>query len=220
MNNKAKSIALCAFSAALAVGCMAAMAIPGVKWAALILAVGASVSLTVPMLFDTKNLKYVLLAYVAASAVGILAAMANICYVLPVVTFCMPFAIVKVYGENTYVCKNLDTPPTPTDEKIDPFAYDKNRPTTPQSEQQTEYKQRISRKVRFVVYYILLEVGLAATLLAVYLVMPSFFQTLMQQPILLAALIVAAQTVPPLFDLLLGGCIRTIKKSLNRFFDR
>ena len=48
--NKAKNITLCAVCAALSVIAMAAMAIPGVKWFVLILAVVASVAIALPML--------------------------------------------------------------------------------------------------------------------------------------------------------------------------
>lgn len=214
--NKAKNITLCAVCAALSVIAMAAMAIPGVKWFVLILAVVASVAIALPMLFDVRNIRFVLLAYIAACAIGIVAGMANITYVLPVVTFCMPFAIVKVYGESTYVVKNsvkkADVAP---ENPFDETTSDEAQPAPP-----TEYKDRISRKLRWLIYYALLEAGIALTLVIMWIATPDAFAKLFELPVFLVELIAAAQFVVPLFNILLTSCLRSLAKVVRKFVDR
>jgi len=214
--NKAKNITLCAVCAALSVIAMAAMAIPGVKWFVLILAVVASVAIALPMLFDVKNIKFVLLAYIAASAIGIVAGMANITYVLPVVAFCMPFAIVKVYGESTYVVKNsVQKADVVSENPFDESTTDETQPAPP-----TECKDRISRKLRWLIYYALLEVGIALTLVIMWIATPDAFAKLFELPIFLIEMIAAAQLVVPLFNILLTSCLRSIAKVVTKFADR
>lgn len=244
--NKAKNIAVCGISAAAATLCLLCCALPGVKWAALILAVLASIFVTVPLLITPKNIVWSLLTYIAAATIGVIASLSNVMYIVPIVAVFMPTAIVKVYGESTKTTKILPTQKandgistangntnggdenentattatatttatTTADE--DPFAYDEQQSAeTPTQDCTYKSVPRLSTAVRYVLYYLLLEVGIALTLFAMHLVTPDVFQTLAHAWFFVPMLVVG-QVVPPLYVRLLSGCLRTVVKILRK----
>ena len=97
--SKAKRIAISAMCCAVASVCMFLLGLPGLKWIVLVLGVVSSVAVVIPLMLDAKNLVYTLLTYIVSSILGVFLGLANIVYVLPIVVFCMPVAIVKVCGE-------------------------------------------------------------------------------------------------------------------------
>lgn len=120
------------------------------SWTAFALGVIASVAVAVPMLLDAKNGIYSLLCYLASGILGVFLGIGNIGYVLPIVIFSIPFALVKVYGESEKTLENGST------------------------------KKRMPAWLRWVVYYILCEAALALTFGAMYLFTKNAFESLLQ----------------------------------------
>lgn len=207
--NKAKNIAICGFFAALATVCMACCTLPGVKWVELLLAVCASLCVTTPLLLDSKNIVFVLIVYFVVTALTIVLGTANPVEIVPIVVFCIPSAIVKVYGESK---KNVATQQHQV-KLDDPFGDSANDKVVTQTE--TTHKPRIAKPLRIVLYYVLFEIAIAATLFVFRLVSPDAFDALVISPIFVPLLVVA-QAVPPLYSLLLNVCLRSFVKILKR----
>lgn len=229
MNNKAKTIAVCGISAAVAAACLACCALPGVRWVVLILAVVASLAVTMPLVINPKNIVYALLTYLAAAVVGVLSGLANVLYTVPIIAIFMPTAIVKVYGESTRIVQNgvmaepLPTDPFETEPPTKPSAGDvnyteQNNKTQDANRATTTVrasKPRLPRAVRWAIYYLLLEIGIAVTLLVAYLVTPTAFDNLVHAQFFVV-LLVAAQAVPPLYVQLLSACQRQLVKIVRK----
>lgn len=206
--NKAKTIAVCGLCSAVAVVCLLCCALPGISWFALLLAAGASIAVSVPILLNQKNLIFSLLTYVAAGVIGVFVGMQNIVYIVPVVAFCMPTAIVKTYGESMRTVRAHSH-----EEAVAPFEDGEEATTVTVTT--AESKPRLSAAVRWALYYLLLEVGLVLTILVFRAVTPDVFVNLVSTP-LFWALIVAAQAAAPLFVWLLTGCMRALVKILRK----
>lgn len=168
MNNKAKVIAICGVCCAVALLCVLCAGLSGLEWFFVFFAVVASVAVCVPMLVSITNLKYSLLTYLATLLLGGflgLANFANFVFVLPVVTFCIPFTITKVYGESTKVTATLGDKvviPDPFDGGDDRAAVQVN----------VTRKPCIRGWLRWLIYYALMQVTIGLTLLFLHLFTP------------------------------------------------
>ena len=207
--NKAKTIAVCGLCSAVAVVCLLCCALPGISWVALLLATAASIAVSVPILLNPKNLIWSLLTYVAAGVIGVFVGMQHIVYIVPIVVFCMPTAIVKTYGESMRVVGEQSH-----EETIVPFQDDANMTTTVHTTT-VESKPRLPRSVRWALYYLLMEVGLVVTVFVFRAVSPDAFDNLFHSP-LFVVLIVAAQVAVPCFVYLLTVCMRAFAKILRK----
>ena len=206
--NKTRLIATSGICGAIAaVSLLVASVFP---YAVLIFAVLASVAVVVPLLIDGRNLVYSLLVYAVTVVAGALSGVffQNIVYVAPVITFCIPLAIVKVYGETVKVTAKLDS----TETLDDPFEEGEKKIVVAH----LDGKERLPRIVKWILYYVLLEVGIGLTLLATYLLTPSMFNALYSTTWLFWLMIGAAQLAVPLYDLLLHGCLIGATKLIRK----
>lgn len=205
--SKAKLIAISGVCAAVCVGCLAAAGF--VKWVVLVAAVLCTVVCALPTLIDARNWWCSVLILIAAGALGMFfGTLANVVYVAPIVAFCMPFGVVKAYGEAVKVTASLDEPTI----LEDPFdsANDKQVLAV-----KVDGKPCLNKVVKWVLYYILLEVGLALTVLSVYLFTPSLLQAFIDNKALYW-LLGAMQLVVIPYDLLIRGCFVGAVKILRR----
>ena len=206
--SKTKLIALSGICSAVAVACMMLTSIA--FWATLILSVVASIAVVIPLLVDPRGLFYSLLIYAVASVLGAFASfvVGNAVYVAPCVAFAMPFAIVKVYGEAVRVSAKLTEHQT----LEDPFGQGED---THVLSVKLDGKKRLPAVVKWILYYVLLEAGIALTLLAAYLLTKPLFDQIVQNKyfyLLLAAL----QLVVIPYDLLMRGCLIGTTKALHK----
>ena len=206
--SKARLIAISGICSAAAVLCMLLASFT--LWATLILAVVASIAVAVPMMIDPKGLAYSLLIYAVAAVLGGFAAfsLGNIVYVAPIIVFCMPFTIVKVYGEAVKVSAQMQ----PKEELDDPFIEGKFASVM---EVKVKKQTRLPAVVRWVLYYVLLEVAIGLTLLAAYLFVPALFEEMVVNPFFYLLLGAAQLAVIP-YDLLTRGCLVGVTKTLHK----
>lgn len=207
--NKAKLIATSGVCSAVAVICLLLAGI--FPYGVLIYAVIASIAVTMPLLIDGRNLKYSLLVYAVSIVVGALSGtlIGNITYVAPIVTFCLPFAIVKVYGETVKVTAHVDH----TETLEDPFGQGDDRQVVAV---QLNGEKRLPTIVKWILYYVLLELGIGLTVLVTYYLTPEIFERLYSTEWLFWLVIAAAQLIVPLYDLLLHGCLLATVKTMKR----
>lgn len=157
-------------------------------------------------MLDAKNLVYSLLIYLASGILGMLTGLANAIYVAPIVSFCIPFAIVKVYGEKiklTASVKTEDVCDDPFDDGAKVFKL------------QVKPKMFLGKVIRWILYYVLLEIGLALTVLCAYLFARPVFDAMVQNTWFYVVLAVM-QFAPLPYDLLMSGCLKAAFKVLNR----
>ena len=197
--SKARLIATSGICGAIAVVCILLVSV--VPYVVLILAVAASIAVVIPLLIDGRNLVYSLLVYGVSIAVSAISGVfiGNITYVAPVALFCIPFAIVKVYGESFKVTAKVERAET----LEDPFGQGDDRNVVAV---ELKGKKALPTFVKWILYYVLLEVGIGLTLLFTYLLVPSLFQTMYSNTLVFWLLLAAAQFVVPLYDLLMRGC--------------
>lgn len=199
--SKAKIIATSGICAAACVGCLAVAGF--LKWVALIAAALSTVACALPTLIDARNWLYSVMILIVSGALGIFIGIANVIYVAPIVAFCMPFGIVKAYGESLKVTASLGE----TSVLEDPFGGEDKQTVAVN----VESKLCLPKIVKWVLYFVLLEVGLGLTVLCVYLFTPDFFKSLAENKILYWILGAAQLVVVP-FDLLIRGCfVATVK---------
>lgn len=199
--NKAKLIATSGICAATCVGCLALAGF--VKWAALIAAALATVACALPTLIDARNWLYSVLILIVSGALGIFIGLANVIYVAPIVAFCMPFGIVKAYGESIKVTAVLGEPTV----LEDPFGGEDKQTVAVN----VNSKPCLPKLVKWLLYYVLLEVGLGLSVLSAYLFTKPVFDALIANNILYW-LLGAAQLVVIPYDLLIRGCfVGTVK---------
>ena len=206
--SKARLIALSGICSAAAVLCM--MLASFALWATLLLAVVASLAVVIPLLVDPKGLTYSLLIYAVAAVLGGFAAfsLGNVVYVAPIIAYCMPFTIVKVYGESVKVSAQMQ----PKEKLDDPFTEGKFASVV---EVKLDSKKRLPSVVRWVLYYALLEVAIGLTLLAAYLFVPALFEEMVVNPFFYLLLGAAQLAVMP-YDLLTRGCLIGTMKILRK----
>ena len=202
---KAKLIAISGLCCAVVVGCMLLACLPVMRYLMLFLGVVAAVATVIPLMLGSKNLAYSLLIYAAGSILGVFLGFANIMYVAPIVTFCIPFAIVKVHGEtaklSATVSKSVLDDPFDDSQKVVKI--------------QMKSKTNLSVGVRWTLYYVLLEVGLALTVLSAYLFMRPVFDAMVQNVWFYVALVVMQFAVFP-YNFLLHGCLVGTAKVLSK----
>ncbi|MCM1290114.1 MAG: hypothetical protein NC132_05155 [Corallococcus sp.] len=210
--NKAKTIAISAMCSAVAFGCMLLATLPGVRYVALILGVVASIAVVVPIMVDVRNLVYTLLTYAVSGALalglGLSFFISNFVFVMPILVFCIPFAVVKVWGESFKVTAEQRR------ETVleDPFdsANDKKM-----VEVRVGGKRRLPAVVRWVLYYILLEIALGLCVLMLYFVTPAVLDELIANKILWVIIAVMQLAVYP-YDMLMRGCLLGTRKILQK----
>ena len=207
--NKAKLIAVSGICSAVTVVCLLLASV--FPYGVLVYAVLASVAVVMPLLIDGRNLKYSLLVYAVSIVVGALSGtlIGNILYVAPVVLFCLPFAIVKVYGETLKVTAKVDH----TETIEDPFGQGEDKKVVAV---QLSGEKRLSTFVKWLIYYILLEVGLFLTLLATNYLTPDILDAVKSSAWLFWVIVAVAQLVVPLYDILLRGCFIATVKTMKR----
>lgn len=209
MNDKARLIAISGICGAIAVGCILLTSVA--PFIVLILAVAASVAVVVPLLIDGRNLKYSLLVYAVTVTVSALTGvfLGNVVYVAPVVLFCIPFTVVKVYGDTFKITAKVER----TETLEDPFGQGDDKKMVAV---ELNGKKRFPTVVKWILYYVLLELGIGLTLLFTYLITPAVFEAMYDNALTFWLLVVTAQAVVPLYNLLLQGCLmgtqRIIKK--------
>lgn len=206
--NKAKSVALSAMCTAVVLVCFALAALPGTKWVCLILGVIASIAAVIPLMVNPKNLMFSLLVYVAGSLLGIFVGMQNIVCVAPIVAFCIPFAIVKVSGETVTVTANVAS------EEVleDPFGNGDDKKVV---SVKVDAKPKLSKAVKWILYYILLECGIALTLLATYLFTKPVFDAIVGSKWFWLA-VAAMQLIVYPYDVMMTGCLKGTVKALQK----
>ncbi len=206
--NKAKIIAISAMCAALVFGCLALVTVPAVKYLALILAVLASIATVIPLLLDGKNIVYTLLVYVVGSVLGMFLGIANVVYIAPIITFCIPFTIVKVSAETVVVTAQVNG------EGVleDPFDSKDDKKVV---KVKVETKRKMPKVVQWILYFVLLEVSIALTLLATYLFTPAVYSTIVGNQWFWWLVAILQLCVFP-YDLLMRGCLIETSKILQK----
>lgn len=202
--NKTKLIAISGMCAAVVVGCLALAAY--VHWLILLVGIVAGIATTIPIMIDSSNLWISLLVYLAGSILGIFFGWANITYVMPIVAFCIPFSIVKVYGEKVKVSATV----AKEDIMDDPFD-DKAKVVKVQFDKKT----KINPVVRWILYYVLMEAALGLTILFTHIVTPSLLEEMISNKLLYILLAAMQFAVYP-YNLLLRGCIVGTEKILKK----
>lgn len=199
--NKAKLVALSGICAAVCVGALALASF--VKWAVLIAAALATVACAIPTLIDARNWWYSVLILIVSGASGMFIGLADVIYVAPVVAFCMPFGIVKAFGESLKVTATLGEPTI----LEDPFGGEDKQTVAVN----VQSKLCLPKVVKWILYYVLLEVGLGLSVLCAYLFTEPVFNTLLENNVLYWILGAAQLVVIP-YDLLMRGCfVGTVK---------
>ena len=206
--NKAKLIAVSGICGAVTVLCLLLASV--FPYGVLIYAVIASIAVVMPLLIDGRNLVYSLLIYAVSIAVGALSGtfIGNVLYVAPIVIFCLPFAIVKVYGESFKVTARVERKET----LPDPFGGEDKTVMSVQFNGQ----KRLLPLVKWLIYYILLELGIGLTLLATFYLTPAVFEQLYATEWVFWLLVATAQLTVPLYDLLLKGCLVGAVKAMRK----
>ena len=206
--SKTKLIALSGICSAVAVVCILLCSVA--SWGMPVFSVIAAIAVAVPLLVDPKALTYSLLSYAVSCVLGafVSVGLGNIVYAVPVVVFGMPFSIVKVFGESVKVSAQLEQ--TQTFE--DPFG---NGEDVHVAQMQLQGKRRLHPVVKWVLYYVLLEVAIGLTLLVAYLFAKPLFEQLLANKFFYLLLIAAQLIVIP-YDLLMRGGLVATKKILNK----
>lgn len=164
----------------------------------------ASVAVAIPILLDYRNWIYSVLILIVSGALGVFIGLGNVIYVAPIVAFCMPFAIVKSYGESIRVTAQVEETTT----LEDPFNQGDDKRVVAVK---LDGRKCLPTWLKWVLYYALLEIAIGLTLLCSYLFMPTFFDALIANKWFYAVLAAAQLIVIP-YDLLMRGCfIGTVK---------
>ncbi len=207
--SKAKIISICGICSAVATLCLWVSSLPFARWLILLLAVVASLAIVVPLLaFGSR--KYTLLCYIASSILGIFFSIQfNLYMVVPIVAFCMPFAIVKMCAESVKVTTKF----TPTIAE-DPFGQGDNKTIV---EVEVDSKKSMPSWLKWVLYYVLLEVGLALTVLclSLFVQFDDVWQMLTKNNLIWILVGILQLVVIPL-DWLLRGCFIALAKILRK----
>ena len=207
--SKARLIAISGICGAVAVGAIVLVSVA--PYLVLTLAVVASVAVSLPLIIDGKNLVYSLLVYAVSVVVSALAGVfiGYITYVAPVALFCIPFVIVKAYGESYKVIGTVEQTVT----LEDPFGQGESQTVV---QTKPKVKKRIPMVVKYVLYYALLEVGVGLTVLFTYLLTPSVFETMYSNRLTFWLLVGATQLIVPLYDILITGCFMATRAILKK----
>ena len=210
MQNKAKIVAISGLCGGVSVVCLLLLGLPGVRWIALILAVVASVAVAIPTMVSGRPI-FSVIVYLVSAVFGVWANLANIIFVAPVVAFCMPMAMVKVASETLKLSTKVQqkTIDSPFDNGDDKQVVAVEIEATP----------RMKPVVKWILYYVVLEVGIALTLFATYLFTPVMFEQIWGHK-LLVWLLVALQLLPISYDMLLKSAFVLTSKTLKRHIQQ
>lgn len=206
---KAKLIATSGICGAVATVCLLLVGVPGVNYFALVLAVISSVAVSMPLLLSPdKGLQYSLLTCFVSGVLGVTFGIANIVFVAPTVLFCMPFAITKVYCESVKLTASIEGEKT----LDDPFGQGDDKKVVALN---INTKPRVSKVVKWIIYYVLLEISLVATFFATKLLTPAVHEIIITNGYVwwLAG---ACQVFVILYDLLLRGVFVATIKTINK----
>lgn len=206
--SKTKLIALSGICSAIAVTCVLLCGVA--SWGMPAFSAIAAVAVVIPLLVDPKALTYSLLTYAVSFALGTFAAagLGNVVYAVPVLTFGMPFAIVKVWGETVKVSAQVEQ----TETFEDPFG---NGEETHVLSVQLNGTKRLPRFVKWILYYVLLEIAIGLTLLAAYLFVKPLFNQIVGNKYFYLLLALSQLIVIP-YDLLMRGCLIGTTKLLRK----
>ena len=210
MQNKAKIVAISGLCGGVSVICLLLLGLPGVRWVALILAVVASVAVAIPTIASGRPI-FSIIVYIVSAIFGVWANLANIVFVAPVVAFCMPMAIVKVAGETLKISTKVQQ--TTIDSPFD------NGDDKQVMAVEIEAIPRMKPIIKWILYYAVLEAGIALTLLATYLLTPVTFELIWAHK-LLVWLLVALQLLPIPYDMLLKSAFALTAKTLKRHIQQ
>lgn len=202
--NRTKLIAICGLCTAVVTGCLWLSSV--VHWLLLMLGVVAALATVIPLLCDPKNLVQTLLVYFAGSILGLFLGGAGIVYAVPIVAFCIPFAIVKVHGEGFRLTATIHK------ENILDDPFEENAKVL---KVQVKPKTNLPKAVRWILYYVLLEIGIGLTVLSAYIFMRPLFET-MTQSTWFWIVVGAMQLAVFPYDLLLRGCLVAAAKVVRR----
>ena len=187
-----------------------ALSIPGARWVMLVLALIASVAVAIPTMASGRPI-FSVIVYIVSAVFGVWANLANIIFVAPVVAFCMPMALVKVSAETLKLSTKVQqkTIDSPFDNGDDKQVVAVEIQATP----------RMKGVVKWILYYIVLEFGIALTLLATYLLTPVMFEQIWGHK-LLVWLLVALQLLPIPYDMLLKSAFAFVSKILKKHIQQ
>lgn len=208
MKGSARIIALCGICGAIA--SVSLLVVGWLPYVALIFGVFASIATVTPMLVDGKNIKWSMLVYAVTVTVGALSGffIGNPVAVAPVLFFCVPFCIIKVYAESPRT--TLDTNETARDADehwSEPHLVNNEKP-----------KMRLPVWLKWLLYYILLEAGLALTFVVTWWLTPGVFEQLYSNKTVFWLVVCAAQVAVPMYDLLLRGCLIAATKVVRKVY--
>lgn len=206
MQNKAKIVAISGLCGGVAVVCLLLLGLPMARYAALVFAVGASVAVAIPTMASGRPI-FSVIVYVVSAIAGTIFGVANITYVAPVVAFFMPMALVKVAAETPKLSAKINQQTID-----DPFGNGDDKQVVAV---EIQTKPRMSKVLKWILYYILLQVGIGLTLLATYIFAQSTF-TLIVEHKLFVALLIVCQALPFAYNFLLGGAFAMVAKILQR----
>ena len=207
---KAKIVAISGVCGGIAVMSLLALSIPGARWVMLVLALLASVAVAIPTMASGRPI-FSVIVYIVSAVFGVWANLANIIFVAPVVAFCMPMALVKVSAETLKLSTKVQqkTIDSPFDNGDDKQVVAVEIQATP----------RMKGVVKWILYYIVLEFGIALTLLATYLLTPVMFEQIWGHK-LLVWLLVALQLLPIPYDMLLKSAFAFVSKILKKHIQQ
>ncbi len=186
--------------------CLVACLLPATKWIAIILATVASVAISVPTIAGAHPL-YSTLTYLVSAVVGVVVSASNILYVGAIVSFFMPMSLVKVWAESLKITtrfqqKTID----------DPFEGGNDKQVTAL---EVDARRRMKPLAKWILYYAVLEIGLALTLFGTYLLMRPTFEFLWENNAIWW-IVGVMQLLPIPYDFLLTGCFVGVAKTIHR----
>lgn len=204
--NKTKLLAISGLCAAVVAGCLLLVAlVPFMRYLMLFFGVIAAIATVIPLMFDSKNLVYSLMIYFAGSILGVFAGVSNLMWIVPIVAFCIPFAIVMVYGERVKIKATVSKENVfddPFDDEVKVVKL------------QVKPKTNLSKTIRWILYYVLLEMALGLTALCAFLFTRSTFELLVANAWFWVILCVVQLVVLP-YDRLLRGCLNVTAKIIS-----
>lgn len=194
--SKAQLIATSGICSAVATVCLLCIGSGIMNFVVLIFAVIACVMVAVPLLIGGNNLVYSLCVYVVSSVLSLLIGLGNALYLLPVILFCMPMAIVKVRAESIKLVATVVGEETLSD----PFD---------QGDDKTVQKVKVDTSrampvwLQWLLYYLLLEVSLVATAFVIKVLTPALFNVIASNGYVWLVIVALHLFVIP-FNFLLG----------------
>ena len=208
MDSKAKIVALCGVCSAISLLCLLLASFPALKWGVMVFAVVASIAVCLPMIASAKLAKFSILVYVASAIFGVVVGATNIIFVAPILFFFVPFCMVKVFGESVVLSKrNQQIVETP-----DPFDIGEPIKTITLD---VVAKRRWPTWLRWVLYYVLLWLGIGISLGGCYLfTQPLLFAILENRWFWLVIVLLHVAVVP--YNFFMDGVLLATKKLLKR----